>query len=238
MSTPPSDAAPRLLITSGPTHEPIDAVRFIGNRSSGRLGAALADEASSRGWPVTALVGPLAERPTSTPVETIGFTSCADLESRLVEHLPSCDVLIMAAAVADYRPAQGTTDVFDKKRRREERITIELEKTPDLLGGCVERRRPGQLLVGFALEPRHRLEASAGEKLERKRVDMIVANPLETMDSGDIEPLLMIAPALGVPSPAAPGRMTKPQFAAWLLDQIAGTRAHLHSESRAHEPKA
>src|SRR5262245_55498974 len=92
----------RLLITAGPTHEPIDAVRFLGNRSSGRLGVALADEAAGRGWTVTLLLGPVSRTPSDSRVRVVRFRTCTDLEGLLAEAAAGCDVLIMAAAVADY----------------------------------------------------------------------------------------------------------------------------------------
>jgi len=91
----------RMLITAGPTHEPIDAVRFLGNRSSGRLGVALADEAAARGWDVTLLLGPVSRTPSDSRVRTLRFRTCADLETLLRQTTDTCDVLVMAAAVAD-----------------------------------------------------------------------------------------------------------------------------------------
>ena len=101
---PNDDATLRLLITAGPTYEPIDAVRFIGNRSSGQLGSALADHAAKAGWEVTLLLGPNAILPSDNRVRVVRFQSCQDLQTLLAEHLPDCDTLVMAAAVADYRP--------------------------------------------------------------------------------------------------------------------------------------
>ncbi|MEQ8769744.1 MAG: phosphopantothenoylcysteine decarboxylase [Phycisphaerales bacterium] len=214
----------RLLITAGPTHEPIDAVRAIVNRSSGRLGCALADHAASQGWDVRVLLGPTALRPASAGVETILFTTTASLRERLAEHLAWCDVLVMAAAVADYRPAEPVTGT--KLRRTPGELVLKLEPTPDLLAEASARARPDQLLVGFALEPAESMLASARAKLERKGVHAIVANPLETMDSDDIEATLVGAPCSGFEaSEPTPGRMTKDAFAAWLLERIERARA-------------
>lgn len=223
--------SPRLLLTAGPTHEPLDAVRFIGNRSSGRLGVALADEAAGRGWPVTLLLGPTAREPGHAGVRTVRYRSCADLEARLAEHFHHCDVLIMAAAVSDYRPVCGQADPFGKRRRSEERITIELEKTPDLLAGCGARRRADQLLVGFALEPREQLLESARAKLTRKKVDMIVANPLETMDATTIDAQLV--GAAGQVLDRTPADMSKIAFAPWLLDRVSRAFAALSRDREA-----
>lgn len=210
-----------LLITAGPTHEPIDAVRYIGNRSSGRLGCALADEAARRGWQVTLLLGPTSLKASHPAVRTLRFTTVADLEALLAQHLDAADVLVMAAAVADYRPIPSQTDPHGKLRRTPGELVIRLEPTPDLLAGCATRRRADQLLVGFALEPRQTMLESARAKIERKRIDAIVANPLETMDSDRIEAILVGAPgsaiAQGVPTP---GPIPKAEFAGWLLDRL------------------
>lgn len=212
----------RVLITAGPTHEPIDAVRFIGNRSSGRLGVALADEAARRGCAVTLLLGPTPRLPTDSRVFTRRFRTTADLQALLAEHMPRCDVLIMAAAVADYRPRVPPDQVHTKLRRENTTLTIELEPTQDQIAICSERRRPGQLLVGFALEPRDVLLDSARKKLERKRIDLIVANPLETMDAETIE-----ATVLGRDGGEhrTDGAIPKERFAGWLLDIVARAAA-------------
>ncbi len=225
----------RLLLTAGPTREPIDAVRFLGNRSSGKLGIALADEAARRGWKVTLLLGPVAHAASETSVETIAFESTAELEARLHELLPSHDVLVMAAAVSDYRPVVSEDDLRSKRRRTSAGMELKLEATPDLLAGCSDRRRQEQLLVGFALEPAEELEASARRKLARKRVDLIVANPLETMGSDTIDARLIASDEMvieGTPAEERTGPgMPKAGFAGWLLERLArahGARARMH----------
>lgn len=211
----------RLLITAGPTYEPIDSVRFIGNRSSGRLGSALADHAAHAGWRVTLLLGPNATEPFNPGVELVRFRSAADLESLLAEHLPGCDVLIMAAAVADYRPKPATVASGAKHRRGDEPLVLRLESTPDLLAGCSARARPDQLLVGFALEPEVELLASARAKLQRKSIDLIVANPLETMESPAIRARLIGNPDRGCPmDEQTDGPIPKEAFAGWLLEHL------------------
>jgi phosphopantothenoylcysteine decarboxylase/phosphopantothenate--cysteine ligase len=210
-------AARRLLITAGPTHEPIDAVRFLGNRSSGRLGVALADEAARRGWAVTLLLGPTSRTPTDSRVRVVRFRTCADLEALLAVETGSCEVLVMAAAVADYRPKVDPSFFGGKFRRKSEKLVLELEPTPDLLAQVASRRRPDQLMVGFALEPREELLASARAKLERKKIDMVVGNPLETMDGETID-----AVVLGKDGTEArtPGPIGKAAFGGWLMDLI------------------
>jgi phosphopantothenoylcysteine decarboxylase / phosphopantothenate---cysteine ligase len=211
----------RLLITAGPTYEPIDAVRFIGNRSSGRLGSALADYAQGAGWEVTLLLGPNAVLPEHPGVEIVRFESTRDLQSLLGTQLPLADVLIMAAAVADYRPVQDEIDLTGKRRRAAGHLALQLESTPDLLAGCSKNAREDQLLVGFALEPKAELMASAQRKLGKKNIDLIVANALETMDSDSIEATLIGNGDRGINyERSTPGVITKVAFAAWLIEQL------------------
>lgn len=206
------------LITAGPTHEPIDAVRYIGNRSSGRLGVALADEAARRGTPVTLLLGPTHLLPSRPGVDVVRFRTTADLERLLMERLPRCGTLIQAAAVADYRPAVDIASGEGGKLRREQRsLSLTLEPTPDLLAMCAARRRPGQVLIGFALEPLDRLRESALSKLQRKDVDAIIANPLGTMEAATIEAEIFLR---GGGTWKTEGAMSKEAFAAWLLDRL------------------
>lgn len=211
---------PRILITAGPTHEPIDAVRFIGNRSSGRLGVALADASAQRHWPTTLLLGPVAVAPAHHPHEQVyRFRTAADLAGLLAEHWPNHDVLIMAAAVADYRPAkpQATT----KLRRTDAKLTLELEPTPDLLASLASTTRPDQLVIGFALEPAHELAESAQRKLTKKHLDAIVANPIDTLDAETIDATLMLRDG----ATRTPGKpLAKTAFAAWLLDEVEALR--------------
>ncbi|MCB9846367.1 MAG: hypothetical protein H6811_10335 [Phycisphaeraceae bacterium] len=190
MSSPPRPNGRRILISAGPTHEPIDAVRYIANRSSGRLGIALAQRAANAAQDVTLLLGPTPLTPTDSRIALHRFQTTHDLDLLLTEHFPSCDALVMAAAVADYRPASPSPT---KIRRAANPLTLTLEPTPDLLANCSSRRRPGQAIVGFSLEPAETLPAAAREKLIRKRLDLVVANPLETMDSSDIDAILLYA---------------------------------------------
>ena len=147
----------------------------------------------------------------------IRFRTVSDLQALLREHVPGADVLVMAAAVADYRP-KGSANVFGGKfRRKKEDLVLTLEPTPDLLAEVAATRRAEQLMVGFALEPREEMIASAKEKLERKRVDLVVANPLETMDSETIEAVVIGREGF---EQRTAGTMSKGAFAPWLLDLI------------------
>lgn len=216
----PRRAPPRLLVTAGPTHEPIDRVRFIGNRSSGRLGTAIAVAAARRGIPTTLLLGPVESAPDlSIPHLAVArFRTAADLAALLAAESDRHDLIVMAAAVADFRPRQA----FEGKHRRTESgLSIELEPVPDLLAGLATRRRPGQRLVGFALEPEAELESRAIAKLRRKGIDAIVANPLETMDSPEILATVFFADGTKATPPEHPLAIGKDRFAAWLLDRLA-----------------
>lgn len=169
----------RLVVTAGPTVEDLDPVRFLGNRSTGRMGFALAEQAAARGASVSLVSGPV-DLPTPRGVERLdvrGALSMRDaLASLLGPQLSGADALIMAAAVADYRPSQ----IAPQKIKKEgERATIELTKNPDLLAEIgAMRRGPSPILVGFALETGSGEDvlAYARGKLERKRVDFVVAN--------------------------------------------------------------
>jgi phosphopantothenoylcysteine decarboxylase/phosphopantothenate--cysteine ligase len=228
--TSPSEC--RVLITAGPTHEPIDAVRYLGNRSSGQLGIALAEAAAVRGMTTTLLLGPTALPPPHRSHLTVHrFQTTAELQTLLRKHWPQHDVLIMAAAVADYRPSllgslslreragvrvdESNSDV--KIKRGSQTLTLELEPTPDLLAEAAATARPEQRMIGFALEPADRLLNSAREKLRNKELHAIVANPLETMESPTITAVLLLADGREL---APPSNMPKPDFAIWLLDQL------------------
>ena len=213
----------RVLITAGPTREPIDDVRFISNRSSGQMGFALARAAADAGHDVTLLLGPVLMPPSVEDVaRVIRFNTTAELEALLAEHFPQCDVLIKAAAVADYRPRQ----LIQGKTPRGEGMKIELEPTPDLVAGCAKTKRDDQTIIAFALEEPAVLETRAVEKMQRKKVDAILANPLATMDAVDIEPILFYANG----QRDTPGKMLKQQLAAWLVNQIDQVRAQPHAD--------
>lgn len=206
----------KLLITAGPTHEPIDAVRYIANRSSGRLGVALAEAGATAGWDVTLLLGPVAVVPSA--VRTLRFESTGELAALLDQQFPGCDVLIMAAAVADYRPRLAATR---KLPRRDEKLVLELEPTPDLVAACAARKRPSQRIIGFALEEPAVLAQRAREKLLRKGLDAIVANPLETMGADEIRATLFTATGAAVAPPAGDTkRLSKTAFARWLIEWL------------------
>lgn len=163
-------AGMRVLVTAGPTFERLDPVRYIGNRSSGKMGYAVAEEARSRGADVALISGPACLP--SLAVETIRVESTEEMRRAVLDRAPGMDVVVMAAAVADFRPI----DAGSEKRKRTGNFVLELEPTTDIAAE-VSRIAPGALHIGFALETENLL-ASAREKLARKGQDMVVANGL------------------------------------------------------------
>lgn len=168
----------RFVVTAGGTREPIDAVRVIANRSSGKQGHAIASEAARRGAEVTLIT--TASLPSDGVAHRIDVETAAQMERALNEHAPSADVVVMSAAVADFRPVDPA---HHKLKKDAGPPTIVLEATPDLLAQLGRQRRPEQLLVGFAAETNDLL-ANARGKLERKQVDMIVANDVAALGVG------------------------------------------------------
>jgi phosphopantothenoylcysteine decarboxylase / phosphopantothenate---cysteine ligase len=169
----------RIAISAGGTREPLDPVRFIGNRSSGKQGVALARAAAARGAEVTLVAAHLEVQPPSS-VLVRGVGSTLELEAAMTEEARDADIVIMAAAVADYRPDEVAQSKI-KKRRGSTGLTLELVENPDILAGLAASRRDGQLVVGFAAETardRDELLALGREKLARKGCDFLVLNPV------------------------------------------------------------
>ena len=172
-------AGRQVLVSAGGTREPLDAVRFLGNRSSGRMGIALAEEARKRGADVTLLAANLAV-PAPRGVEVVETPTAEALLEAALAHAQA-DVVLMAAAVADYRPAQP---LEDKRPKDASAWELTLEPTADVLRSLSERRTNGQVLVGFAAESGERGLARAREKLTRKSVDLVVYNDISRSDVG------------------------------------------------------
>jgi phosphopantothenoylcysteine decarboxylase/phosphopantothenate--cysteine ligase len=170
----------RVLITAGGTREPIDSVRYIGNRSSGRMGYALALAAERRGAEVTVVAANVAlESPSRVRVVSVG--TAAELKDACDQWFDRCDVLLMSAAVADFRPAAPA----DTKLKKDQGTpTIELEPTEDVLSGLAARRRPGQTLVGFAAEHGAQAVEYGRGKLTRKQLDAVVVNDISQAGIG------------------------------------------------------
>lgn len=171
----------RLLVTAGPTFEDLDPVRFIANRSSGRMGIAIAEEARAQGAAVTLILGPT-HLAAPAGVDVVRVRSAADMHAAVMERYEGADAIVMAAAVADYTPASVAAD---KMAKQPGGLTLALTRTRDILADLGERRGAGSrpLLVGFAAETSD-VVAKARAKLERKRVDMILANDVSRADSG------------------------------------------------------
>lgn len=160
----------RILVTAGPTHEPIDPVRYIGNRSSGRTGYALAVAAHSLGHEVELISGPVnLPSPEGIPLQNV--ETAAEMRQAVLNAFACCDVVIMAAAVADFRPSERSPI---KLKKTDEDVVLHLSRNPDILRELGELKEH-QKLVGFALET-HEAEASARRKFEAKNLDLLVLN--------------------------------------------------------------
>jgi phosphopantothenoylcysteine decarboxylase/phosphopantothenate--cysteine ligase len=204
-----------VLISAGGTREPLDAVRYVGNRSSGRMGVALAAEARRRGAEVTLLAANLAV-PAPSGVELVETPTAADLEREALARAAGADVVVMAAAVADYRPAEALTT---KRPKGTAAWTLELEPTTDVLSALGERRRDGQLLVGFAAETGAQGAERAREKLARKGADLFVLNDVSRSDIGfdSSENEVSLLAASGE---RAIAKARKEEIAAAILDEV------------------
>jgi phosphopantothenoylcysteine decarboxylase / phosphopantothenate---cysteine ligase len=168
----------RIVVTAGGTREPIDPVRFIGNRSSGKQGHAVAEEAAARGAKVTLVT--TVGLPTSLGIDVVRVDTAAEMEHAVLSRADSADVVVMAAAVADFRPVHAAGQKLKKADGAPE---VVLEPTADILAELGARRRPGQVLVGFAAETDD-LRGHAADKLRRKGVDLIVANDVSAPGVG------------------------------------------------------
>ena len=210
----------KVLVTAGGTREPIDAVRYVGNRSSGRMGFALAAEAARRGADVTVVAANVA-LPRSPGVRYVDVETAAELAAACAEEFDRCDVLLMAAAVADYRPAAPRGDKIKKTDAGE--LELRLERTDDVLSALSGRRRPGQLIVGFAAETGERALEYGRGKLARKSLDAVVVNDVGVagigFDAADNEVTIVTAEdERHIP------RTTKMEVAAAILDTVLRRR--------------
>jgi phosphopantothenoylcysteine decarboxylase/phosphopantothenate--cysteine ligase len=171
----------KVLVTAGGTREPIDGVRFVGNTSSGRMGLALAQAAAARGAQVTVIAANVAlERPAGA--RWVQAPTAAEMQRACEQEMPGCDVLLMAAAIADFRPAHPVNGKIKKRERQS--LTLELESTPDVLAGLSAVRTDRQTLVGFAAEHGEQGLAHARTKLAEKHLDAIVLNDISRTDIG------------------------------------------------------
>lgn len=177
--TPKDMTGKKLLVTAGPTQEKLDPVRYISNHSTGKMGYAIARQAMLRGAQVTLVSGKTDLQPPAG-VQFVPVVSAADMAQAVKESADKQDIIIKAAAVADYRPA---TVAQEKMKKKDGELSIALERTEDILGWLGAHRREGQFLCGFSMETEHLLENSRA-KLEKKKIDMIVANNLRQEGAG------------------------------------------------------
>lgn len=207
-------AGKRVLITAGPTQEKIDPVRYITNHSTGKMGYALAECCMRRGAEVTLVSGPVAIQPPMF-VDVVPVTSAEDMAREVKTRADSQDIIIKAAAVADYRPVNPADEKIKKK---DGDSSIELERTEDILKYLGEHREKGQFICGFSMETEHMVENSTA-KLDKKNVDMIVANNLKVSGAGfgtdtNIVTLITKAGAKELPI------MSKSEVADAIMDEI------------------
>lgn len=171
----------RVLLTAGPTYEPLDPVRFLGNRSTGKMGYALAEAFAGIGAEVTLISGPVALPPPVSPhIRTVRVETAQQMYEAAAQAAPLTDVWVFAAAVADYRPA---TVAPEKIKKTGDTLTLELVKNVDIAATLGQTKRPEQFAVGFALETTNEL-AHAQDKLHRKNFDLVVLNSLRDVGAG------------------------------------------------------
>lgn len=204
----------RLLVTAGPTQEALDPVRYLTNHSSGRMGYSIAKAAARRGAQVTLVSGPTALKKPAY-VETVDVVSAQDMYEAVTSRAKDMDIIVKAAAVADYRPA---TLADNKIKKQDGDMAIPLARTKDILGALGENKRPGQFLCGFSMETENMVENSK-KKLEKKHLDLIAANNVKVAGAGfgvDTNILTLITPEGMTELPL----MSKDAAADALLDAI------------------
>jgi phosphopantothenoylcysteine decarboxylase/phosphopantothenate--cysteine ligase len=210
-------AGETVLVTAGGTREALDPVRYIGNRSSGKMGYALADAAQSRGAKVILISGPSALHPPAR-TEIVRVTTAEEMRKAVLELMVEATLIIKAAAVADYRPV----NVSDQKLKRSGPMTLELAPTEDILAEVTKQRRPGQLIVGFAAETQNAME-NGRAKLLRKGADAIVVNDVSGEGVGidaDRNAATFLTASTSIELP----EMTKRRLADRILDEIVALR--------------
>jgi len=212
-------AGKKVVVSAGGTHEPIDPVRFVGNKSSGKMGYAVAEAARDRGATVTLISGP-ASLPDPFAVQVIRVQRAAEMRDAVISQCTDADALIMAAAVADYQPAETVGEKI--KRQNTEALTLPLVRTPDILGDLGSR--PGLVKVGFAAES-HELLRYARQKIAEKKLDLIVANNITGSDAGfgvDTNRVVILDPDGGQEELPL---MSKYEVAWHILDRVAALLA-------------
>ena len=206
----------KILITGGPTYEPVDPVRFIGNRSSGKMGYALAQAAHEAGGDVILITGPSDIVPENAPFKVERVETAREMYDAFKQHFKDSDIAILSAAVADYTPKNPAGK---KIKKSGERLIIELEPTPDILAYAGKNKKSGQKVIGFALETDNEME-NAREKLKKKRADMIVLNSLKEKSAGfhtDTNKVYIIKPGGEIKET---GLRSKYEIAKEIIDEI------------------
>jgi phosphopantothenoylcysteine decarboxylase/phosphopantothenate--cysteine ligase len=206
-----------VLVTAGGTREALDPVRFLGNRSSGKMGYALAEAAQTRGAKVILITGPSSLYPPSH-CDVVKVVSAEQMREAVLERMKEATLIIKAAAVADYRPL----NVSEQKLKRTGPLTLELAPTGDILAEVVRRRAPGQLIIGFAAETENRME-NGRAKLLRKGADAIVVNDVSGTRTGidsDLNAATFLTSSTAIELPAMPKR----KLADRILDEVAALR--------------
>jgi len=206
----------RILVTAGPTREPLDPVRFLSNRSSGKMGYAVAAVAKERGHEVLLISGPVAIEPPD--VKVIQIMTAEEMLDAVEKNIEWCDALVMAAAVADWRPAMISKSKIKKKSGSDFAPTVHLERTPDILKR-VSAKKGARVFVGFAAETEN-LEEEAKRKLLEKGLDLIVANDVSATDAGfEVDDnRVILFPKDGQPDPLP--LMPKPEVAERIIAWI------------------
>ncbi|MET0810876.1 MAG: bifunctional phosphopantothenoylcysteine decarboxylase/phosphopantothenate--cysteine ligase CoaBC [Thermoleophilaceae bacterium] len=222
----------RVLVTAGGTREPIDSVRFIGNRSSGRMGLALVEEAARRGADVT-LVAANVTIPPPAGVETVTVETTEELGAAVRERFASADVLVMAAAPADFRPSAAAEG---KLSREGEGFALDLEPTEDIVAGVAAGRRADQTVIGFAAEHGDGAVERGRAKLARKGLDAVVVNDISRADIGFDSDENEVTIVLGEGEREV-GRRPKAEVAAAILDEVERLRSGLE-EPTTVEPES
>ena len=209
----------KVLVTAGPTQEAVDPVRYITNHSTGKMGYAIAKVCARRGADVTLVSGPTAlEKPWF--VNTVDVKSAKEMYEAVTGHAAEQDIIIKAAAVADYRPKTVSSE---KMKKKDGELTLELERTDDILAYLGQNKRTGQFLCGFAMETEDLIK-NARQKLKKKHVDMIVANSLRVEGAGfggDTNVVTMITEDEEI----SLGKMSKEETASQIIDKILAARA-------------
>lgn len=210
-------AGKRVVVTAGGTREPLDPVRFIGNGSSGKMGYAIAEESLYAGAEEVTFITAAASVEPPYGAKVVHVTTAREMERAVHEAVPRADILIMAAAVADYAPRQASQQ---KIKKTSDSLTLDLERTPDILAGLAEMELPGLTRVGFAAETEN-LEENAHHKLLKKKLDLIVANDAVASIGSDTSALIFLTPD-GTIERLPP--MPKSKSARLIVERIVGLR--------------